>query len=107
MIAIDTNILVYAHREEFPFFPIADARLTAKRDLKDLEGQLATRADLIRIDGHLLELKRDFKENDLSVKRDIKELELRMAAEIAPLKWGMAVYVGGIIALILKTFFPH
>ncbi|MBF0460965.1 MAG: DUF1640 domain-containing protein [Magnetococcales bacterium] len=47
------------------------------------------------------------KEDIRDVKRDIKELELRIAAEIAPLKWGMAACVGGIIALILKTFFPH
>ncbi|WP_130473004.1 DUF1640 domain-containing protein [Candidatus Magnetaquicoccus inordinatus] len=45
--------------------------------------------------------------DDLATKRDLKELELRMAAEMAPLKWGMAVCVGGIIALILKSFFPH
>ncbi|WP_130472890.1 coiled-coil domain-containing protein [Candidatus Magnetaquicoccus inordinatus] len=43
----------------------------------------------------------------IELKRDIKELELRISAEIAPLKWGMAVCVGGVIALILKSFFPH
>ncbi|HAT49276.1 MAG: DUF1640 domain-containing protein [Nitrospirae bacterium] len=43
----------------------------------------------------------------LEVKRDIKALELRIAAELAPIKWGMAIAVGGIIALILKSFFPH
>ncbi|MBF0340707.1 MAG: DUF1640 domain-containing protein [Magnetococcales bacterium] len=39
--------------------------------------------------------------------RSLKELKLEMAAEIAPLKWGMAVTVAGIIAIILKTFFVH
>ncbi|MBF0609660.1 MAG: DUF1640 domain-containing protein [Magnetococcales bacterium] len=48
------------------------------------------------------------------VKRDIKEAELRMNTELAKvhgelatLRWGMAVAVGGIVALILKAFFPH
>ena len=49
--------------------------------------------------------------DDLVTKEDLscglKELKLEMAAEMAPLKWGMAVTVGGIIALLLKTFFPH
>ena len=49
----------------------------------------------------------DAKQEIQDVKRDIKEIGLRLAAEIAPLKWGMAVTAGGIIALILKTFFPH
>ncbi len=37
----------------------------------------------------------------------LKELELRIAAEMAPLKWGTAITVGGIVTLILKSFFPH
>ncbi|MEO5341396.1 MAG: CCDC90 family protein [Magnetococcus sp. MYC-9] len=52
--------------------------------------------------------------DDLATKRDLKELELRMAAdmakihgELATMRWGIAIIVGGIIALILKTFFPH
>ncbi|MEO5333948.1 MAG: hypothetical protein H7839_18190 [Magnetococcus sp. YQC-5] len=28
-------------------------------------------------------------------------------AELAPLKWGMAITVGGIVTIILKSFFPH
>ncbi|MBF0161902.1 MAG: DUF1640 domain-containing protein [Magnetococcales bacterium] len=68
----------------------------AKRDLRELEGQLASKADVTRMDANIVELK-----------RDIKELELRISAEIAPLRWGVAVCVGGITALILKTFFPH
>ena len=43
----------------------------------------------------------------LATKADLKELELRITGELAILRWGMAVIVGGIIALILKAFFPH
>ncbi|MBF0213825.1 MAG: DUF1640 domain-containing protein [Magnetococcales bacterium] len=41
------------------------------------------------------------------IKRDIKELELRIAAEMAPLKWGLAITVGGIVTLVVKSFFSH
>ncbi|MBF0165975.1 MAG: DUF1640 domain-containing protein [Magnetococcales bacterium] len=47
----------------------------------------------------------------LATKQDLKEfelrLELRLSAELAPLKWGMAITVGGIVAIILKFFSPH
>ncbi|MBF0185741.1 MAG: DUF1640 domain-containing protein [Magnetococcales bacterium] len=51
--------------------------------------------------------KHDLEMVKTELKRDIKELELRIAAEIAPLKRGMTACFGGIIALILKSFFPH
>ncbi|MEO5341669.1 MAG: CCDC90 family protein [Magnetococcus sp. MYC-9] len=51
--------------------------------------------------------KQDLEMVKTELKRDIKELELRISAEMAPLKWGMTACVGGIVALILKTFFPH
>lgn len=70
--------------------------LAAKRDLKELEGQVATKADVAKVALQMQELK-----------RDMKEMELRIAAEMAPLKWGVAVTVGGIIILILKVFFLH
>ena len=91
--------------------------LASKRDLKELEGQLSTKADVVdltKIDMHILELKQDAKETKLELKRDIKELELRIAAEmakihgeLATMRWGIAIIVGGVIALILKSFFPH
>ena len=38
--------------------------------------------------------------DELVTKRDLQ-------IELAPIKWGMAVTVGGIIAIIVKSFFPH
>ncbi len=79
--------------------------------MKQTESRVDERADKRdrqseeRLDG--LASKRDLDMAKTELKRDIKELELRMTAETAPLKWGMAVCVGGIIALILKSFFPH
>ena len=61
-----------------------------------------------------LATRQDLKELEQASKRDIKELELRIAAdmakihgELATLRWGTAVIVGGIVALLLKSFFPH
>ncbi len=45
--------------------------------------------------------------DEVATKDDLRELELRIAAEIAPLKWGMAICIGGIVTIILKSFFPH
>ncbi|MEO5352358.1 MAG: CCDC90 family protein [Magnetococcus sp. XQGC-1] len=84
--------------------------MATKRDLMELGGQLSSKADvtdMAKMDIRLLEIKQDAKETKAELKRDIKELELRITAEIAPLKWGTAVCVGGIVALILKSFFPH
>ncbi|MBF0427443.1 MAG: DUF1640 domain-containing protein [Magnetococcales bacterium] len=39
-------------------------------------------------------------QDELVTKRDLQ-------IELAPLKWGMAVTVGGVITIILKSFFPH
>ncbi|MBF0625294.1 MAG: DUF1640 domain-containing protein [Magnetococcales bacterium] len=61
---------------------------------------------------------------DIATKRDLRELEVRLDAklekelspirvelakihgELATLRWGMAVIVGGVVALLLRSFFP-
>ncbi|MBF0154974.1 MAG: hypothetical protein HQL64_14630 [Magnetococcales bacterium] len=45
--------------------------MAAKRDLKELEGQVSTKADVAKVDVHILELK-----------HDLKELELRMTIKL-------------------------
>ncbi len=45
--------------------------MAAKRDLKELEGQLSTKADMAKVEVQVLELK-----------RDIKELEYRMTIRL-------------------------
>ena len=56
-------------------------------------------------------------EADLATKRDLKELELRLearidkldarvAGELTLIKWMLGILLGGVIALILKSFFP-
>ncbi|MBF0109550.1 MAG: hypothetical protein HQL76_10265 [Magnetococcales bacterium] len=51
--------------------------------------------------------RRDLKDLEIRMETRLKELELRIAAELAPIKWGMAIAIGGILTLILKSFFPH
>ncbi|MBF0178659.1 MAG: hypothetical protein HQM03_01395 [Magnetococcales bacterium] len=44
----------------------------------------------------------------------LQDLELHIAADmakvhgdLAALRWGMAITIGGVVTLILKSFFPH
>ncbi len=50
---------------------------------------------------------------DLATKRDIRELELKMETrfeqirgELTLMRWMLGILLGGIIALIIKAFFP-
>ncbi|MBF0135528.1 MAG: CCDC90 family protein [Magnetococcus sp. DMHC-1] len=43
---------------------------------------------------------------ELATKQDLKQLRLEIAAEIAPLKWGVAVCVAGITAILIESVFP-
>ncbi|MEO5353586.1 MAG: CCDC90 family protein [Magnetococcus sp. XQGC-1] len=52
--------------------------------------------------------------DEMATKGDLRELRLEIAAdmarlhgELATIRWGIALIVGGVVALILKTFFPH
>ncbi|MBF0180950.1 MAG: DUF1640 domain-containing protein [Magnetococcales bacterium] len=44
---------------------------------------------------------------ELATKGDLRELKLEIMAEIHLLKWMLGVLMAGVLALILKTFFPH
>jgi hypothetical protein len=50
---------------------------------------------------------------DLATKRDIRELELKMETrfeqikgELTLMRWMLGILLGGVIALIVKAFFP-
>jgi acid phosphatase family membrane protein YuiD len=45
-------------------------------------------------------------EADVATKRDLKELELKITAELTLIKWMLGILLGGVIALIMKAFFP-
>ena len=40
------------------------------------------------------------------LKRDIKELETKLTGELTLLKWMLGLLLGGVLALILRAFFP-
>jgi hypothetical protein len=51
-------------------------------------------------------------ELDVATKRDLKDLELKLdgrfesiRGELTPIKWMLGLLLGGVAALILKTFF--
>jgi len=45
-------------------------------------------------------------EVDVATKRDLKELELKITGELTLIKWMLGILLGGVIALIIKAFFP-
>ena len=45
-------------------------------------------------------------EVDVATKRDLKELELKITGELTLIKWMLGILLGGVIALIMKAFFP-
>ncbi|MBF0295756.1 MAG: DUF1640 domain-containing protein [Magnetococcales bacterium] len=72
--------------------------MASKRDLRELEAQLATKADLAKVDMHVLELKRDIRELELRM----KEQELRII-----IRFGlMLVAVAGGLFAALRYFPP-
>ena len=42
---------------------------------------------------------------DVATKRDLKELELKVMGELMLIKWMLGILLGGIVALVLKSFF--
>ncbi|MBI5140975.1 MAG: DUF1640 domain-containing protein [Nitrospirae bacterium] len=40
------------------------------------------------------------------LRREIKDLEVRIDGELKLLKWMLGVVIGGVIALVMKAFFP-
>ncbi|MEO5327517.1 MAG: hypothetical protein H7829_04665 [Magnetococcus sp. THC-1_WYH] len=76
-------------------------------DERQAEALAVVQADVLDKNLDDLSTKYDLKELEIRMDTRLKELELRIAAELAPIKWGVAIAVGGIITLILKSFFPH
>jgi len=67
-----------------------------------LEAQLSTKADVARVDTHVLELKRDMKEMETGLKRDMKEMETGLKRDMKEmemrLKHDLTLRLGGMMA---------
>ncbi|MBF0143514.1 MAG: DUF1640 domain-containing protein [Magnetococcales bacterium] len=100
------------------FREVQDAQLeelATREDFAELKGEIAgLREDIERLEEST---KKEFKRQEESTKRDLKELEIRMEAttektigpirtDLAVLKWMTTVMVTGILALLIKAFFP-
>ncbi|MBF0157012.1 MAG: DUF1640 domain-containing protein [Magnetococcales bacterium] len=100
------------------FREVQDAQLeelATREDFAELRGEIAgLREDIERLEEST---KKEFKRQEESTKRDLKELEIRMEAttektigpirtDLAVLKWMTTVMVTGILALLIKAFFP-
>ena len=73
-----------------------DLRLTKeelRRDLKDLEMRMEAKMDRL-----------DAKIDKLEAKVD--RLDTRLTGELTLVKWMLGLLLGGVLALILKAFFP-
>jgi hypothetical protein len=57
----------------------------------------ATKADIAAVRADLTEAR-------MGLELKIESLRGELHSEMKPLKWGMAVVVGGVISLVLKTF---
>lgn len=43
---------------------------------------------------------------EVATKRDLERLEAKLVGELTLVKWMLGVLLGGVLALVLKTFFP-
>lgn len=88
-----------------------DLRLTKeelRRDLKDLEMRMEAKIDQLEAKFNIkidkLEVKFDTRIDKLEAKVD--RLDTRLTGELTLIKWMLGLLLGGVLALILKTFFP-
>ena len=68
--------------------------LATKRDMKELEGQLATKADVAKVELQILELKRDLKEMEGRTDTKLSEAKLDI------IKW--VIGTSGIVVALMK-----
>lgn len=99
MAAISFDTLKFV--EKLKAAGISDAHAKAESEAlqgvlaETLDSQLTTKTDLInlerRIDG---------------INAKIDQLDTRISGELSLLKWMMGLVLGGILALVLRAFFP-
>ncbi len=85
------------------------ATLATKADLAALKADLAALAAATKTDLAALAAaaKADLKQEAAALDAKIDKVELRLSGEITLLKWMVGLVIAGILALILKAYFPH
>jgi septal ring factor EnvC (AmiA/AmiB activator) len=92
-------------------FAFADAsaeQLITRQGLReDIEpmasGLAAITADMKMLKSDVATLRTDV----TALKADLRQVELRLSGEMTLLKWMLGLVVAGILALVLKAYFPH
>lgn len=79
--------------------------VAVKRDLKELEGQLSTKADVAKVEIHVLELKRDIKELEAKIETRLKELDAKIeTAKADTFKWAAGMFAAQTGIIIAAMF---
>lgn len=99
MATITFDTLKFVERLKAAGIPDAQAKAEAEALqgvlAETLDSQLATKNDLIK-----LERRMD------SLDARIDRMDIRLSGELTLLKWMTGLVLGGILALVLKAFFP-
>ncbi|MBF0349903.1 MAG: hypothetical protein HQM11_02675 [SAR324 cluster bacterium] len=87
---------------------IETTKIELQRDIKELDAKIETTKKELdaKIETTKKELDAKIETTKIELQHDLKELELRLSAEIHLLKWMTGIMLGGVTALIIKTFFP-
>lgn len=82
--------------------------LANKRDLKDLEHQIITKADVAdvtKIDTHLLDLKRDIQDLNIKIDTESDDLDAKIDNKIRALEDRMTIRLGLMLVAVAGMFF--
>jgi hypothetical protein len=135
MSAVAFDTLKFAERLEAGGFSTAQAKAAAfafadatteqlitrqglREDIEPLATSLSTlqadgtivKADLAKWKTDVADLKTDvtaLKVDVTALRSDLRQVELRLSGELTLLKWMHGLVVAGILALVLKAYFPH
>ncbi|MEQ1889392.1 MAG: DUF1640 domain-containing protein [Alphaproteobacteria bacterium] len=92
---VQAEVLVFALDE------VMDQQLATKADIARLEREL--KADSARLER---EVKTEFKEVRSDIDRLVLDKIVPMQRDLYVIKWMMGMVLAGIMAIILKTYFP-
>lgn len=95
MATITFDTLKFVEKLRVAGVPEAEAEALQGFFAETLETQLATKTDIVRLERRL---------DGFDAKID--RLETNLSGELTLVKWMMGLILGGVIALIMRVFFP-
>lgn len=100
MSAVAFDTLKFVEKLEAGGFSSAQAKAAASAFAEATAEQLVTRQGLRE---EIAPITTDL----AALKADLRQVELRLSGEMTLLKWMLGLVVAGILALVLKAYFPH